>query len=54
MHFCGEELAALLALLPGLGMLAMRFKVWWHIKHLSKPHKNCPHNHTNCLPPEVK
>jgi hypothetical protein len=52
MHFCGEELAALLALVPCCGLLAARFKVWWHIRHLQKPHDNCPHDHKHCLPPE--
>ena len=33
MHFCHEELFALLALLPGLGYLVSRLRIWWHGRH---------------------
>lgn len=37
MHFCHEELFALLMLLPGLRLVATRLRAWWHRK------KGCHH-----------
>lgn len=30
MHFCHEELLALMSLIPGASYAVMRLRVWWH------------------------
>ena len=32
MHFCHEELFAIMAAVPGLSYLAYRVREWWHEK----------------------
>lgn len=53
MHFCGEELAMIMASIPGFYLLSVKFKTWWHTRHFKKHHrpfqpKDCPHDHSNC------
>lgn len=40
MHFCHEELFALMALLPGFSYLMYRLKSWWHSRKVC----SCPNN----------
>lgn len=36
MHFCADELMALMAAVPFLGVLGKRLHTWWH-------RRRCPH-----------
>lgn len=38
MHFCKDELFAILALLPFCGVMVTRLKVWWHHRFGCKNH----------------
>ena len=39
MHFCHEELFAIMAMIPGLTMLVNRARVWWHARHRCRHEK---------------
>jgi hypothetical protein len=38
-HFCADELFALMMLIPGLSFLATKLSAWWHRK------VGCKHGH---------
>lgn len=40
MHFCHEELLALLSVFPFTGILVVRIRLWWHRRKHS-----CAHEH---------
>jgi hypothetical protein len=45
-HFCGDELIALMAMLPFIGVFFQRVHVWWHTKIAHKCHtKECNETH---------
>jgi hypothetical protein len=42
MHFCQDELFAIMALIPFMGVATLKLKTWWHKKHAC----HCHHNET--------
>jgi len=38
MHFCKDELFALMAMIPCCGFLVHRVRAWWHLKFGCKNH----------------
>jgi hypothetical protein len=48
LHICGEEIAMIVAAVPGLSLLGLKLKLWWHARHLKNHPKDCPHDHANC------
>jgi hypothetical protein len=47
-HICMEEVLAFMAVLPGLSYATVRFKNWWHTRHLRQHPTSCPHDHKEC------
>lgn len=39
-HFCHEEVYALLAMIPFIGVTFTRLHVWWHSKFKCKDHND--------------